>query len=128
MISHQLYEDFIMEELERVTGWLDHAVYHLDGIEQTRFLDLLLSLKNLNMIQWTQVDGQPPLVENLHHIRRIQEAGKGVVLGIGARDLDKILEGTYANGRILHVGVKDKEEADAVVDYVAKHSFKKVLY
>lgn len=128
MISHQMYEDFIVEELERVSNWLDHAIYHFDGIEQTRHLDLLLSIKKLNMIQWTHVDGQPSILENLHTVHRIQEAGKGILMGVGASDLDTVLNNTSPYGRFLHVGVKDPEEADAVVDYVTKHSFQKKLF
>ena len=64
MISPNMFEEFIMEELGRTTKWLDYSIYHLDGIEQTRFLDMLLSIKELNMIQWTQVEGQPDVTEN----------------------------------------------------------------
>ena len=129
MISPQMYEEFILEELERTTAWLDHSIYHLDGIEQTRFLDILLNIKRLNMIQWTQVAGQPDITHNFHHIQRIQEAGKGIVIIAGKRKLDAILNNVSPKGRMLIIqDAKDQEEAEAIVDYVAKHSFQKVLY
>ena len=34
MISAEKYREFIVEELERTTQWLDHSIYHLDGMEQ----------------------------------------------------------------------------------------------
>lgn len=129
MISPDMYEEFIMEELERTTEWLDNSIYHLDGIEQSRFLDMLLSIKKLNMIQWTQVASQPDITHNFHHIQKIQKAGKGVVLIIGKNQLDAVLDNVSPKGRIILIGdAVDKEEADAIVDHVAKHSFKKMLY
>lgn len=47
MISPAMYEEFIMEELKKTTDWLDYSIYHMDGIEQVRFLDMLLSLPKL---------------------------------------------------------------------------------
>ncbi|MBE6791944.1 MAG: hypothetical protein E7534_00390 [Ruminococcaceae bacterium] len=129
MISPAMYQEFILEEIERTTAWLDHSIYHLDGIEQARFLDFLLSVKKLNMIQWTQVEGQPDVTQNFHHIRRIQKAGKGVVLIIDKCQLEAVLDNTSPNGRMLIVnGADDPQEADAIVDYVAKHSFQRKLY
>ena len=129
MISPEMYEEFIVEELERTTSWLDHSIYHLDGMEQTRFLDMLLSIKRLNMIQWTQVDGQPDVTQNFHHIKRIQEAGKGVVIQASKHQLESILNHVSPKGLDLIIGdAADKEEADAIVSYVTKHSFCKTLF
>ena len=129
MISPAMYREFILEELERTTAWLDHSIYHLDGIEQTRFLDILLNIKRLNMIQWTQVDGQPDVTHNFHHIERIQKAGKGVVLIIGKHQLDAVLNNVSPYGRMLMVyGAEDPQEADEIVAYIANHSFRKKYF
>lgn len=41
----------------RLAG-LDHALYHLDGVEPVRFLDLLATLPSLDGIQWKLQPGQ----------------------------------------------------------------------
>lgn len=129
MISPDMFEEFIVEELERSARWLDHSVYHLDGIEQARFLDQLLSIREINMIQWTQVAGQPDVTANFHYIQRIQKAGKGIFLFIDKNQLDAVLDNVLPEGRMLVVsGAENREEADDIVDYVAKHSFRKRLY
>lgn len=129
MISSDMFEEFIMEELERTTEWLDHSIYHLDGIEQTRFLDQLLSVRKLNMIQWSRVAGQPGIMENFHYIRKIQEAGKGIIIELWKHELDAILDNVSPKGRILIVwDAEDPKEAEDIVEYVNNHSFKKKLF
>lgn len=129
MISPDLFQDFIVEELERTTEWLDHSVYHLDGQEQARFLDMILGVKNLNMIQWTQVAGQPDVTHQFHHLDRIQKAGKGILLFIKKAQLDAVLNHTSPYGRMLCVeDAANPQEADDIVNYVSNHSFCKKYF
>ena len=129
MISADMYREFIVEDLERSCQWLDRAIYHLDGMEQIRHIDLITSVKRLSMVQWTQVDGQPDLTHNFESLHRIQKAGKGLVLQPYKRQLNAIVNELPLNGVMLVVlDAANKQEADEIVDFVAKHSFKKTLY
>ena len=80
MISPAMFETFVLPELEEACNWLDYSIYHFDGQEQIRHLNMLLSIRNLNAIQWTHVAGQPETTEFIPVFRRIQSAGKGLVL------------------------------------------------
>ena len=53
MISPAMFEQLVLPDLEEMCSWLDCAVYHLDGQEQLRHLDMILSVKAIKMIQWT---------------------------------------------------------------------------
>jgi len=88
MISPEFFEEFVMEELTRAADSMDYPIYHFDGVEQIRHLDMLLSIKNLKMIQWTQVAGQPSITENIPVLQKIQAAGKGLL--INSWDMPKI--------------------------------------
>ena len=68
---------------------LDTPLYHLDGMEQLRHLDMLLSIPNLKAIQWTHVSGQPSPIQFLPVLRRIQQSG--VRLIINQVDVDEML-------------------------------------
>lgn len=119
MISPEMYEEFAMPELERLTNWLDHSVYHLDGQEQIRHLDHILSLPKLNMIQWTPVAGQPPTSSFIPTLCRIQEAGKGLVLFPKKMELDALMDGLSPRGVMLCVNdASDEDEARAIVKKV----------
>jgi hypothetical protein len=126
MISPDMFEEFAMIELERATQWLDHSIYHLDGQEQIRHLDMILSLEKLNMIQWTPVASQPPTSDFIPVLKRIQEAGKGLILFPKKHELKILLEELSPKG--LHLIVNDAEnetEARDIVKFVEKMSCKR---
>ena len=51
-ISPDLFKEYVLPDLSEVLLHTDHALYHLDGVAQLRFLDLLQGLKGLDGIQW----------------------------------------------------------------------------
>ena len=119
MISPQMYEEFALPELDAMTHFLDYAVYHLDGQEQIRHLDMILSQERLNMIQWTPVAGQPPTSDFLPVLQRIQKAGKGLVLYPAKNEVEKLLDGLSIEGLYLHVrDAEDEAEAREIVKLV----------
>lgn len=121
MISPGMYEEFVLPELDRLTQWLDRSIYHLDGQEQVRHLDMILSLPRLNMVQWTPVAGQPPTSAFIAELRRIQRAGKGLVLFPKKHELPALTSALSPFG--LHMVVMDaasEQEARDIVDMVAR--------
>ena len=76
MISPDMFERFVMPDLETVCSHIDYGFYHLDGKGQIPHLDMLLSIKNLRGVQWVPGDGQPPTWEWLPLLKRIRDAGK----------------------------------------------------
>lgn len=122
MISPAMYESFVLPELERQMTWIEYPVYHFDGIEQTRHLDLLLSLKKLKAIQWTHVAGQPSPARHLPTLRRIQAAGKSLLVMTPPEDVPALLDGLSAKGLYLHTKARTQEEAQRLVAYVERNS------
>lgn len=121
MLSNEMFEEFIKEELETTSRWLDRAIYHMDGQEQLRHLDTVLSIPTIHMIQWVQVDGQPPATHFIPELRKIQQAGKGIVLALSKRDVKEIASNLAPGGLILLVGdASSPEEADEIVALVEK--------
>ena len=121
MISPQMFEEFVLPELDETSKWVDKAVYHLDGQEQIRHLDMILSVKGIDMIQWTPVAGQPKTSEFLPVLKKIQMAGKGLVLLPEAGEVEKILNGLSSKGLHLVVnGVKTVDEAKELVKKTEK--------
>jgi 5-methyltetrahydrofolate--homocysteine methyltransferase len=76
MISPEMFERFVMPDLETICSHLDYGFYHLDGKGQIPHLELLLSIQNLRGVQWVPGDGQPPTWEWLPLLKRIRDAGK----------------------------------------------------
>lgn len=115
MFSNEYYETFIREELEKQSSFVDYALYHFDGVEQIRHLDTLLSLDRLRMIQWTSVVGQPSPLNYIPVLRRIQEAGCGLLLQLKPEEVKPMLENLSSKGLFITVNTKDKDEADEMI-------------
>ncbi len=120
MISPGTFNDMIMPELKAQCDWLDYPLYHFDGIEQIRHLDSLLSLEKLKAIQWTCVDGQPSPLEFIPVLKRIQEAGKSLLIWIKPNELEPMLEQLSSKGLYLLLRAGSQEEADDMIKKAEK--------
>ncbi|MCL1795941.1 MAG: trimethylamine corrinoid protein 2 [Clostridia bacterium] len=121
MISPKMFERLVIPELEQQMEWLAYPVYHFDGIEQERHLSHLLGLPKLRAIQWTNVDGQAPPRAYMSVLKRIQAAGKNLILMTPAADVPELLENLTVTGLYLHCSAHAPDEADALVRHVAKY-------
>lgn len=80
MIGNPMFRQFVLETLREDTERLENVIYHLDGVGELRHLDDILSLQKLKAIQWVFGDGQPPAEEWLDIYRRIDAAGKQMMI------------------------------------------------
>lgn len=119
MISNPMFEEFIMPELRAQCGLLDNALYHFDGVEQIRHLDSLLSIPRLRAIQWTQVAGQEPCTEHFAELKRIQAAGKSLVILVTPDQIRPILENLSSKGLYLITNANSRDEADRMLRDIA---------
>ncbi len=111
MISQETFKKFIMPELEEQVSSIGIPLYHFDGIEQTRHLDLLLSLEKLAGIQWTCVEGQPSPLYFIPVLKKIQNAGKALILRVKPEEVETLMEQLSSNGLFLIVEASSEEEA-----------------
>lgn len=127
MISPGMFEEFVLPELIETSEAFEHTTYHLDGIEQLRHLDMILSVKGIDNIQWTPVAGQPKTSAGIEALRKIQRAGKGLVLIPGVEEVGFLMENLSHEGLHLIInGVKTKEEAEEIEALARKLAHKGV--
>lgn len=128
MISPEMFNRFVMPELEELCDFLDYPVYHFDGQEQIRHLDALLSLKKLRAIQWTHVAGQPPVKDFIPVLQRVQKAGKNLVLMLPKQDLIPVLDNLNCRGlQIIVDGAESDNEARDILRLIEKYSRDRAL-
>lgn len=122
MISRDQYEELIVKEIELETEYLDASIYHLDGPDALRHLDRILQIPQLNGVQWVYGAGQPTAVHWIPVIKKIQEAGKCVVINVPADELEVLLSEVKPEGVCYHVeGVRSEEHARALMEMAEKH-------
>lgn len=121
MISNPMFREFILPELKSQCRFLEYPLYHFDGIEQLRHLDDILSVPELRVIQWTQVDGQLLVTEYIPALQKIQAAGKNLLLNaVRPCQIRPLMENLSSKGLLLVAGAGSREEADSMIDEVAK--------
>jgi hypothetical protein len=114
MLSPRMFDQFALPELAEKSAAMERSIYHLDGPEEWRHLDSILSIPAISAIQYVSVPGDPPN-EDPHWLpfyRKIAEAGKG--LFIFAKDPGLVLElarGMPAERLAVHLCFESVHEA-----------------
>ncbi len=83
MISPRMFGKFVLPELKKTTQRLKRSFYHLDGIGQIGHLDQLLSLPDLNGVQWIHGDGKPDSSHWPEVFQKIHASGKKIQIHSG---------------------------------------------
>jgi hypothetical protein len=119
MISPELFDVFILLEFKEQSAFLDYCTYHLDGIEQKRHMDKILAIPQIGMIQWTCVEGQPSAMDELESLKKIQAAGKALLILVKPQEVKPLLQNLSSKGLYLVVlGAASNEETDDIVKCV----------
>jgi len=126
MISPADFVEFAIPEMNEQIEWMDHSLYHFDGVDQERHLDALLGLDGLQAIQFTCVAGQPSPIHFLPLLKRIQEAGKSLVIplyeGAEQAEIVTLLEELSSRGLMIVACADTPEEADALVRLAGRYT------
>jgi len=76
MLSADMYEEFVLPDLKRMSAYFENGIYHHDGVEQFRFIEKIASAPKMKVIQWNPVNWQNiPPEEHLHYYKQIKELG-----------------------------------------------------
>lgn len=116
MISARMFRETFRPELEHLSAWLDHSIYHLDGPGALHHLDAILELPHLNAVQWVPGAGAPPATHWIPVLRRIQRAGKGVQLDVAPGEVEFLLQHLSARGLFLRTSCATEAEARELLE------------
>lgn len=126
MISPENFIEFAVPEFHAQIEWMDYSLYHFDGIDQARHFDALLDLDGLHAIQFTCVAGQPSPVHYLPLLKRIQDAGKSLLIplyeGAEQEEIVTLLEELSSKGLMLVARADSIDEADAIVSLAGRYT------
>ena len=112
MISNQMFEEVFLPGLVEECQFLDHSIYHLDGPGALRHLDSILSIPELDALQFVPGAGNEVFSRWIDVYRRAQAAGKGIQVLCGLNELGEVMETLSPRGLFLSVsGVTSREAA-----------------
>jgi len=115
MISPAMFEEFVVPYLSQQCDGLDYTVYHLDGLEAVKHLDLILSIPRLSALQWTPGANQPGVGDErwFDIYRRARKAGKSLLLGgVNAAEAQRLVKELGAQGLLLSTWVSSPAQGE----------------
>jgi hypothetical protein len=114
-ISRQHFDEFCMPVTRREAELFTHNVFHMDGPGVAKNLDSILTLPNLAAIQWAQGIGKNlPILQWIPLIKKIQAAGKSVIVDLQPAELDDFLRQVDPRGIMLWVSAEPKDQRDVL--------------
>ena len=113
MVSTEDFARFYLPSLKVEVQHMTHNVFHVDGKGMIRHLDRILELPEIQAIQWVQGVGDDlPIRQWLPLIRRIQAAGKGVVVDLQLSELEPFMAAMKPEGLYLCIAAPEKDQPD----------------
>ena len=118
-MSPAMFEEFIVPELLEIAGRLDGTLYHLDGPGALQHLDRLLRIDGIHAIQWTAGTGNPGGLAWLDLYKRIQAAGKGVVISLAYDEVETAVRELEPEGLFILTNAASPDDAEALLKRAA---------
>ena len=117
MISKRMYDEVFLPGIRRECQFLERSIYHLDGPGALRHLDSILSIPELNALQWVPGAGREVFSLWVDVYRKAQAAGKGIQVNCRLEEIETIMQTLSPRGMFLQVnGVPDRESGQALLE------------
>lgn len=115
MVSTEGFVEFYLPSLQQEVKHMDHNIFHLDGKGMLRHLNEILCIPEIHAIQWVQgVGDDTPILQWLPVIKRIQAAGKGVVVDLQVSELESFISSMKPEGLYLCIAAEEKDQEDII--------------
>lgn len=115
LISKEHFEEFCLHVTQREVKTMTHNVYHVDGKGVAKNIDKLLEIPEINAIQWVQGMGDDlPILQWMPLIKKIQDAGKSVVVDLQLSELDEFIANMKPEGLLLCITAEESIQPDII--------------
>ena len=125
VVSTRMFREFFLAEIQAMGDWAECGTYHLDGQKCIKtHLDFLLSIPQIDTIEFTPGSGQPPTFTPAYIplYKKIQDAGKNLYLLAQPQEVEPLLAELRPEGLLLCVPAESEEDANALLAKAAKWS------
>ena len=121
MLSPEQAREFVIPAIAEEAAFLDHTVYHYDGKEALGHLDDILAIPDIDVIQWVPGDGNPPSIEWMDLLHKIQAAGKGLWLYDWMPDQIRArFKELKPEGLVFQTYAETEDEAEKLIEDIKK--------
>ncbi|MDX9882446.1 MAG: hypothetical protein RBS73_10290 [Prolixibacteraceae bacterium] len=115
MISPEQFEEFVLPVIQKEVRVMTHNIFHLDGKGVANHVDHLLAMPEINAIQWVQGVGDDlPILQWVPFIKKIQAAGKSVVVDLSLSELEPFMKEVAPKGIFLCIAAAPDIQPDII--------------
>ena len=111
MIGPRTFADLFLPVIERQTRFLDHCVYHVDGICAFAHVPALLDLPRLQAFQILPGAGKPSPLHYLDTLHLVQSHRKNLHITIPPEEVEEALGLLSARGLFIDTHCESEEQA-----------------
>lgn len=122
MISTEMFADLFLPTIEKQTDFLDHSVYHVDGIGAFKHVGVLCELPKLQALQILPGAGKPSPLHYMDILKQVQAAGKNLHITISASEVETALSELSAKGLFISTRCDTEQEAKDLLKKAEKWS------
>jgi len=113
MISPEMFVEFGLPILQNEVKGMDHVVFHLDGKGVAKHIDQILTVPEIRAIQWVQgVGDDEPIMQWVPFIKKLQNAGKGIMVDLKPKELDGFMNEVDPKGIFLCISADETIQPD----------------
>ena len=122
MISNKMFNEIFMPTIEMQTKYLDNSVYHLDGVENFRHKDSLLSLERLQAYQIAPGAGKPNALYYMDILKKVQAHKRNLHIYLPPGEVKHALDQLSSRGLYIVTMCDTEDEACELLKNVEKWS------
>lgn len=121
MLSSDFFEEFALPYIKNEVKHFKHNIFHLDGKSVARHIDSILKIDEIQAIQWVQgLSDDKPIMQWVNFIKKIQNAGKSIVVDLEVKELEEFMEHVSPKGIYLCIPEKKEEAQRQIINKLLK--------
>ena len=111
MLSPEMFREFVYPDVKRITSYMDRSVWHHDGEEQFRFIEMIASLPKMRAVQWVFYIKNEHPSEQIQYFKRIKDLGLSLYAGVRSANEAVYLTKTLGpDGLLIELPVFESEK------------------
>ena len=123
ILSPEHGREFVFPAIEEEAEFLDHSIYHMDGIGELTHLDTILAIDAIDCIQWVPGAGQPRTLEWMDLLKKIQAAGKSLWIYDWTPEEIKAFHKELQPDKVAYtLQMESRDEAEELIEFLVKNT------
>ena len=117
-----MFRELFLPVIERQTRYLDHTVYHVDGVGNFAHVPALCELPRLQAIQILPGAGKPSALHYLDVLKTVQAAGKNLQIYLSPDEVEPALRVLSARGLFISTWAETEAKARDLLQHAERWS------